>query len=203
MSLKAATLVACSVLCAARAADGAIIVFTDAFLYDQFTGPGSSSFRYIEDFGGYAGTYAGPVTGQAGPVWWSASSLSGIDGTGDRLASLASSTLRFDFSSPNAILGIAGNFFATNASGTVVPSLVQVSLADGTSYLNLIDSSTAWVAFYSTGAQITGIEISAQPLPGGPLGSRPTVDNLDILAVPGPGALALLGLGGLVRRRRR
>jgi hypothetical protein len=80
---------------------------------------------------------------------------------------------------------------------------VLVSLSDGTSYLNLIETSTVFVGFVSSGAAISGIEISAQALPGSPSSPYPTVDNLGFAYVPAPGALALLGLAGLVGSRRR
>jgi len=101
------------------------------------------------------------------------------------------------------VYGISGNFFGTDGASTVVPSLVLVSLNDGTSYLNLIDTSTVFVGFVSTGAAISSISVSAQPLPGGATSVYPTVDNLGFAYVPAPGAIALLGLAGLAGSRRR
>ena len=102
-----------------------------------------------------------------------------------------------------SVYGVSGNFFATDASSNVVPSLVLVSLNDGTSYLNLIDTATVFVGFVSTGAAISSISVSAQPLSGGNPTVFPTMDNLGLAYVPAPGAIALLGLAGLVARRRR
>jgi MYXO-CTERM domain-containing protein len=100
------------------------------------------------------------------------------------------------------VRGVSGNIYGTDINFNVVPSIVQLSLQDGTSYIAFIDSATAYAGFYSTGAAITSITISAQPLPGGTAAVYPTFDNLSV-AVPAPGVLALIGLAGLAGRRRR
>jgi xanthosine utilization system XapX-like protein len=57
-----------------------------------------------------------------------------------------------------------------------------------------------FVGFYSTSADISTMTILTSPLATGEVFA--TIDNL-YLAVPAPGAAALIGLAGLVARRRR
>jgi len=182
-------------------ASATILIFTDQFLFDSNT---TSYSRSTENFDTYSGSYASPLTGTAGAVNWSAASSGGLNVVGGRLAAGASSPMTISFSGSGvSVYGVSGNFFATDASSNVVPSLVLVSLNDGTSYLNLIDTATVFVGFVSTGAAISSISVSAQPLPGGTTSVFPTVDNLGFAYVPAPGAIALLGLAGLATSRRR
>ena len=180
-------------------ASATILIFTDQFLFDSNT---TSYARASENFDTYSGSYASPLTGNAGGVIWSAASSGGLNVVGGRLAAGATSPMTISFSG-NAVYGVSGNFFATDAASNVVPSLVLVSLNDGTSYLNLINTDTVFVGFVSTGAAISSISVTAQPLAGGNPTVFPTMDNLGLAYVPAPGALALVGLAGLVARRRR
>ncbi len=182
-------------------ASAAILIFTDQFLYDINT---TAYSHAMENFDSYGGAYSSPLSGSAGPVAWSAASSGGLSVTNGWLSSGVASPMTISFGGPGVdVYGVSGNFFATDAGGSVVPSLVLVSLNDGTSYLNLIDTSTVFVGFVSTGAAISSITVSAQPLPGGDPNVQPTMDNLGLAYVPAPGALALLGLAGIASRRRR
>ena len=180
-------------------ASAAILIFTDSFLFDIQT---ASLTRSSENFNAYSGSYASPLTGSTGAVNWSATASAGLNVAGGQLSAGSPGPMTIAFSGAD-VYGISGNFFGTDGASTVVPSLVLVSLNDGTSYLNLIDTSTVFVGFVSTGAAISSISVSAQPLPGGAASVYPTVDNLGFAYVPAPGAIALLGLAGLVGSRRR
>ena len=180
-------------------ASAAILIFTDSFLYDIQT---SSLAHSTENFNAYSGAYASPLTGSAGAVNWSATASAGLNVAGGQLSAGSPGPMTIAFSGAS-VYGVSGNFFGTDGASTVVPSLVLVSLNDGTSYLNLIDTATVFVGFVSTGAAISSISVSAQPLPGGTTSVFPTVDNLGFAYVPAPGAIALLGLAGLATRRRR
>jgi hypothetical protein len=99
------------------------------------------------------------------------------------------------------VQGVAGNFFATDAAFNVLPAIIGVQLADGSSYIGYATTAADFVGFYSTGAAISSISVSvAGNLPAGT--NFATVDNL-YFAVPAPGAIALLGVAGLVSGARK
>lgn len=199
MLLKCTMVAVAAATALSSSASGAVITFTDQFLFDAYT---TSYAHSTETFSAYSGPYSNPLLGTAGGVNWSATATSGLNVVSGQLSSGATGPMNIAFSGA-AVYGVSGNFFATNGGGVVVPSLVLISLSDGTSYLNLIETSTVFVGFVSSGAAISAIEISAQALPGSPSSPYPTVDNLGFAYVPAPGALALLGLAGLVGSRRR
>jgi hypothetical protein len=180
------------------AASASILVYTDQFLWNLQT---ASLNHSTENFSSYSGAYASPMSGSTGAVNWTATATGGLLVNGGALTTANSTPMTLSFSGA-AVQGIAGNIYGTDINFNVVPSIVQLSLQDGTSYIGFIDSATAFVGFYSTGAAITSITISAQPLPGGTNNVYATFDNMTF-AIPAPGAIALLGLAGLAGRRRR
>jgi hypothetical protein len=100
-----------------------------------------------------------------------------------------------------SVQGVGGNFFATDASFGILPAIIGVTLADGSAYVGYAATAADFVGFYSTGAAISSISVSvAGNLPAGT--NFATVDNL-YFAVPAPGAIALLGVAGLVSGARK
>ena len=194
-SVAAAVVIAAAI---SSTSSAAILIFTDQFLYDANT---SAYARGSENFDGFSGSYSG-LAGTAGSGNWTAAAAGGLTATSGRLSVSSPSALTISFSGPD-VMGVSGNFFGTDVSGSVIPSLVLVSLNDGTSYLNLIQTATVFVGFVSTGAAITSIQLTAEPFPSGSPAAYASVDNLGVAYVPAPGAIALLGLAGLVSRRRR
>ena len=132
---------------------------------------------------------------------WSATATGGLYvQAGFFSTNSAGQALTFDFSAPGlSIQAVGGNFFATDSSFNVVPAIVSVLLDDGTSYVSVMTSASSFVGFVSTGAAITSISLSL------PVSADlfPTVDRMLFGVVPAPGAIALLGLAGVVGRRRR
>ena len=198
--------------CAALAAisftassSAAILVFTNDFVWSTYATAGDMTIE-TEDFESYNGFYASPLTGSLAGVNWAANAAGGIFvgavGSSQALSTNNPEPMTISFDT-GVVQGIAGNLFGTDINFNVVPSIVQIALADGTSYIAFVDSATAFVGFYSTGASINSVTISAQPLPGGTNDVYPTFDNMKLAAIPAPGAIALLGLAGLVARRRR
>lgn len=175
----------------------AILIFTDQFLFAANTSAYASA---TEDFNAYSGGYGSPLTGTAGGVNWSASSSGGLTVSAGRLGAASPNAMEISFSGAS-VYGVSGNFFGTDSVGAVVPSLVLVTLNDGTSYLNLIDTATVFVGFLSTGASISSIQITAQTVGGTSVFAN--ADNMKFAYVPAPGALALLGFAGLAGSRRR
>jgi len=189
----------------ASTSSAAVIVFTNEFVWDTYA-TGNDAAQFTENFEAYSGFYASPLTGTQGGVNWSANATGGLFvgavGSSQALSTNAPAPMTISFTGA-AVQGVSGNIYGTDINFQVVPSIVQLSLQDGTSYIGFIDSATAFVGFYSTGAAITAITISAQPLPGGTNDVYATFDNMTFAVVPAPGAIALLGLAGLAGRRRR
>ncbi|MDA1262319.1 MAG: hypothetical protein O3B75_05430 [Planctomycetota bacterium] len=183
-----------------QAASAAIITFTNSGLWNGFVA-GQGYSVATENFDSYNGFYNNDLSGNAGGVQWTASAPGELyaGGSGYMSTNVADSKLTFNLS-PN-VQGVGGNFFETDFNFNILPGVFRVDLADGSGFIGYTATSTDFVGFYSTGAAIVSISVSvADNLPAG---SRfATVDNL-YFTVPAPGAIALLGLAGLVSRRRR
>jgi hypothetical protein len=192
-----ASVVACSAIVSSTQA--AFITFGNQTLWNQFvTGNGwqvaTETFSGVTD-GFYAGSYSGSVSG----VNWTGSATSGIYAQGGLFSTNNPETLDFVFSP--GVQGVGGNIFGTDISFNVVPCIIQVTLADGSSYVNFATSSTDFVGFYSTGAAIASMSIQTTATGSGSVYA--TVDNLYFTVVPAPGSIALLAVAGLTSRGRR
>jgi hypothetical protein len=182
-----------------QAAFAAIVTFTSNTLWSSFS-VGQGKTVATENFNSYDGFYAaGAVSGTAGGIQWTASAPSGLYAASGFMSTILSPvTLTFALSP--SVQGVAGNFFGTDDSFGIVPAIVGVQLADGSSYIGYAASAADFVGFYSTGAAISSISVSASNV-SGTNNIFATVDNL-YFAVPAPGALALIGVAGLVGARR-
>ncbi|MFZ9688494.1 MAG: hypothetical protein ACO3DS_01510 [Phycisphaerales bacterium] len=153
-----------------------------------------------ENFNAFSGFYPS-LSGGSGSTAWEATALGGIYvGSGGQLSTNnADAALTLTFSSGD-VYAVGGNFFLTDINFGFLPGLVQVQLADGSSYIANIQSANSFSGFVSLGAAISQITIS-------PFGVQPnafvTATNLCLGVVPAPGAAALLTVAGLVSRRRR
>ena len=96
-----------------------------------------------------------------------------------------------------------GFFFATTTLIIAVPTAIKVTLGDGTSYTNVVSSSTTFLGFFSSSGPISSISISAIPAPGTSGNVYPTLDNMTFAVVPAPSVIALFGIAGACGRRRR
>lgn len=181
-------------------ASAAVISFTGFSIWSGYSVNAGASVA-TETFNGIAnGTYPSPFSGSAGGINWTASATGGLLANNGQLSTINPVALTFNVSP--GVQGIGGNLFGTDSSFNVVPSIVQVTLNDGTSYIGFQNATTDFVGFYSNGAAISSISISAMPgMPGGGA-VYPTANNLYFAVVPAPGAVALLGLAGLSTRRR-
>lgn len=187
-------------LVGASSASASVVTFTQQFVWEFYvTNAGSSIF--VEDFNSLAdGFYPDPFNATTGPVNWSATAAGGLYVDSGVFSTQSPTALTFSFGA--GVQGVGGNFFGTDFAFNVVPTIVTLSLADGTSYVGFVDSNTAFTGFYSNGAAVTSITVSAAALPGGE-DVYPSVDNLRFAFIPSPGAIALLGLAGLAGARRR
>jgi hypothetical protein len=143
------------------------------------------------------GVYGSGVAGSVSGITWSASANGGVRVDAGLLStSVGSATLNFAFTP--GVNGIAGNIYGTDAQWTAVPATILVTLSDGTAYYGNSNGPADFIGFYSNGATISSLSIVVY----GEGVNRATVDNLYFATVPAPGAAALIGLAGVVARRR-
>ena len=202
MSIRIALSAAAMTVVMTQAASAAMISFSNKTLWSSFSASQGTTV-VTETFNSYNGFYLNGLTGNAGGIQWTASAPGELyAGSGYMSTNSAEALLTFNLSP--SVQGVAGNFFATDASFNIIPAIIAVQLADGSAYVGYAATLADFVGFYSTGAAISSISMSvAGNLPSGTNFS--TVDNLyfAVGAVPAPGAAALLGLAALVSRRRR
>ena len=183
------------------ATNASIISFTQQTIWEGFVTSNSLAVL-TETFNAYSdGFYAAPLAGNTGPVNWVANATGGIYVQGGVFSTNNSTELTFDFA--GGVGAVSGNFFGTDASFNVIPSMVYLTLQDGTSYFGFVSAADAYTGFYSTGALITSLRFSAVAPGGAQEGVYPSVNNLYFGVIPAPSAIALLGVAGLFGRRRR
>ena len=199
MSIRIACTAAAMAVVVTQAASAAMITFSNATLWNGFS-VGQGASIATENFNSYNGFYANGLSGNAGGIQWTASAPGNLyAGSGYMSTNTAEALLTFTLAP--SVQGVAGNFFATDINFTVLPAIIGVTLGDGSSYIGYAASAADFVGFYSTGAAIASISVSvAGNLPAGT--NFATVDNLYFAVVPAPGALALIGVAGLVGARR-
>ena len=154
---------------------------------------GTETFNDLAD-----GFYSGMITDTLGNVTWTASATGGLFVDTGWLSTDQAQPLVFNFNP--GVRAVAGNIFGTDINFNVVTCVVSVTLANGFTYEGVSSSPTDFIGFYSTSADISTMTIVTSPLVTGNVYA--TIDNL-YLAVPAPGAAALIGLAGLATRRRR
>ena len=202
MSIKIAFSAVAMAVVMTQAASAAMVTFTNNTLWTSFAASQGNSAVATETFNAYNGFYLNGLTGNAGGIQWTASAPGELyAGSGMMSTNTADALLTFTLSP--SVQGVAGNFFATDASFNILPAIIGVQLADGSAYVGNTSALADFVGFYSTGASISSISITV--LGNLPAGTNfATVDNL-YFAVPAPGAVALIGLSGLIggSRKRR
>jgi hypothetical protein len=185
--------------------DAGIIAFTQKIVWEAFTNTQGAG-RSVETFDAYSGFYPSPLTGTSGGVTWSAGASGGlyvgVAGGSSSLSTNAPGALTIDLSGA-AVRGIGANVFGTDIDFNVVPSVVQVTLADGTNYFASVSAASNYMAFWSTSASITSITFGASAPAGQTNTVYPTVDNLTFAVVPGPATCLILVAAGACSRRRR
>ena len=184
-----------------QAASAAVVTFTNSTMWSSFSAAQGTTVA-TETFDAYAGFYANGLTDDAGGIQWTASAPGELyAGLGFMSTNNADALLTFTLSP--GVQGVASNFFATDASFNVLPAIIGVQLVDGSAYVGYSASAADFVGFYSTGAAIASISVAVASI--FPYGNQfATVDNL-YFAVPAPGAIALIGVAGLIggTRKRR
>ena len=200
MSIRIALSAAAMSVVMTQAASAAMVTFTNGSLWSGFS-VGQGASIATETFNAYNGFYANGLSGNAGGIQWTASAPGNLYAYGGYMSTnLASETLTFTLSP--SVKGVAGNFFGTDANFGILPAIIGVQLADGSSYVGYAASAADFVGFYSTGASISSISVTVSNV-SGTQSIYATVDNLYFAVVPAPGAVALLGLAGLVSGARK
>ena len=189
----------------ATSAHSAIIAFTNKTVWDIYTA-NAGLVQFAENFNTYSGFYPTPLDGSIGGVNWSASAVGGLF-LGPVAGSTALSTnvpadLVIDLSG-TSVFGFGGNIYGTDFDLVPVPTAIKVTLGDGTSYTNVVSSSTTFLGFFSSSGPISSISISALPAPGTSGNVYPTLDNMTFAVVPAPSVIALFSIAGACGRRRR
>ena len=201
MTIRIAFSAAAIAVVMTQAASAAMVSFTNGTLWSSFS-VSQGKTLVTEDFNSYNGFYPSGLSGNAGGIPWTASAPGDLyAGSGYMSTNAADALLTFTFSP--GMQGVAGNFFATDASFNTLPAIIGVQLVDGSAYVGYATSAVDFVGFYSTGAAIASISVSVASI--FPYGNQfATVDNL-YFAVPAPGAIALIGVAGLIggTRKRR
>ena len=179
-------------------ASAAIISFSQQNVWDAYMAYQALSV-VTEDFNSIpGGFYSSGFSSSVGGVTWTATATGGLYAQSGLFSTNNPTSLSFSFAP--GVQGVAGNFFGTDISFNPVPSLVQVTLADGNSSILFANGPADFIGFFSTGAAISGLTITG----AGSGNVYPTVDNLFFaVPVPAPGAAALIGLAAMVCRRRR
>lgn len=98
------------------------------------------------------------------------------------------------------VTAIAGNFWASDINFAPTGTNITINLSDGT---NVSFGTTGPNTFrgFTSNVAITSMTIDA---PESPANAWATMDNFYVgAAIPAPGAVAMLGLAGLVANRRR
>ena len=198
MTFRAASSALVGAVVLASAASAGVTVTTNKALWTYRVTSGGQTVG-TETFDSFSGTYLSPIFGTLGSTYWTASADQGLFATGGLVQTLQDAkTLVFTFSP--GVRAVAGNIFGADASATPFSSVLNVTLSDGTTYSGTATRASDFVGFYSTTANISSLSISIQASAGSSV--RASIDNL-YLAVPAPGAAALLGAAAVASRRRR
>jgi len=185
----------------AASASSAVVSYTNLGLWSEDVVNAGSTIA-IESFNSYSGAYGPSLSGTAGGITWTASSVGDIYcDAGFFSTNLPNTSATFTFAP--GVKGIGGNIFGTDVNfNSVANTKIKVTLADGTAYIGYANGPSDFVGFLSDGAAISSMTITASR------GTNVwvTADNLYfgvIGPIPAPGAFALIGLSVLVQRRRR
>lgn len=172
---------------------------------------GSSGYSFVSN-GTAANWWSWSATGGSGGVTTS----TGVDGD-SIFSSPANSSLTFTFSGSTStsaedgfvsgLRGIGGGFRFFSASGQSVSGRIILRLSTGESIIRNFNNDDAFAGFWLTDPSTTITGLTLEPFSGSTanyfIGAHTLYLGYAGVAIPAPGALALLGLGGLVGGRRR
>ena len=185
----------------ASSASAAIATYSQFSLWGQDVVAAGASVA-TETFNSYNGYYASPLTGSVGGINWSATATGGLFCSNGYFSTNNPVAATFTFAP--GVMSVGANIFGTDSNFNIVAARITVTLADGSFYIASTSVSTDFVGFISNGAAISSLTMNAVGAPGSNV--YVTADNMYfgvVGVVPAPGAVALIGLAGLVASRRR
>ena len=186
----------------ASSASAAIATYSQFSLWGQDVVAAGASVA-TETFNSYGTSYyASPLTGSVGGINWSATATGGLFCSTGYFSTNNPVSATFTFAP--GVMSVGANIFGTDSNFNIVAARITVTLADGSYYIATTSSPTDFVGFISNGAAISTLTMNAVGAPGSNV--YVTADNMYcgvVGVVPAPGAVALIGLAGLVASRRR
>jgi hypothetical protein len=197
-SVSAVALVASALV--ASSASAGIVVYSNQSIWNARVATDGLVVE-TETFNSIADGYRpAPFAGSTASVNWSAFADGGLYVQGGVFSTEFPDPLTFTFTP--GVRAVGGNFFGVDAEFANAAVFFSVLLSDGTSYEGEASSPASFTGFRSTtAATIASLTINVENLFGTDA-VYPSVDNL-YFGVPAPGAVALLGVAGLVGSRRR
>ncbi len=205
----------------AGAASEGITFFDDLKIWEAapavFSFPKSWVTENVEfAVGQTAEGYYGQVSGGSDWNAWAISAgNAGLTANGSLLYATASgASLRLDFGGKpgldgSGLHGVGGNFRLRNEDGTFFNGEIRIELSNGEAIVEEFSKSDPFVGFWSTDPTLTITSMTLSPYgltpPDFSIGIADLYLGYAGVAVPAPGAMALLGAAGLVgiSRRRR
>ena len=197
-SVSAVALVASALV--ASSASAGIVVYTNQSIWNARVATDGLVVE-TETFNSIADGYRpAPFAGSTASVNWSAFADGGLYVQDGVFSTEFPDPLTFTFTP--GVRAVGGNFFGVDAEFANASVFFSVLLSDGTSYEGEASSPASFTGFRSTtAATIASLTINVENAVGTDA-VYPSVDNL-YFGVPAPGAVALLGVAGLVGSRRR
>ena len=144
MQTRTLACAALGVAAAASSASAAIISFSQQIVWDAYTANQALSV-VTEDFNNTSGFYSSGFSSSVGGVTWTATATGGLYAQSGLFSTNNPTSLSFSFAP--GVQGVAGNFVGTDISFDPVPSLVQVTLADGNSSILFANDPADFIGF--------------------------------------------------------
>ena len=178
--------------------EGSVVVFNSEDGYDLVAPTfGINTTEYALDV--YSGVYASLAGGQ-GESAWSIDASSGIEGTlGEWVTSAGmGESLNVQFFG-DQVYSVGGFFHVLNDQNESTAGIVRLTLSDGTTYFNELDSAGSYAAFLSSKVNITSLTVYA--FQDGELESA-AISSLSVGVIPAPATVLAFTFGAAFRRRR-
>ncbi len=179
-------------------AQAGVVVVDNCDAYDMITDALDIKNESL-DFTKYDGVYASlDVSCSLGSVGLSASSgLQGVPGSYLKTDSIGEAlVIHFE----EEVQSVGGFFFLVDQFQLPVIGVLELELSDGTSFVTSLSEDGAFAGFITSKAVIESITLRGF---GPSMFAAPAVSSLKLGVVPSPAGLALLGIAGLGRGRRR